>query len=141
MRTMKVRALGLVVAIAAAVMAGGQSAQAADDFDIQAGAAHPTQPAKAYEYTRFYPSLLRVHRGQTVTWSIAAVSTTAVGFHTVTFMPSDGPPRPGFLRADEIPGYNNLEEKWWQPSACGHADQAACVLSDTKTYLSSGIPR
>lgn len=123
----------IVLAMSAGFMSGEPVARAAADFVIRAGASHPADPAKPFEYTRFYPETLKVHRGQAVTWTFS-------GFHTVTFMPSGGPARPYALRVDELPGRYARPEQWWQPSGCGQAGQAACVLTDTDTLISSGPP-
>jgi len=128
------------VVIGIAALAGIRPALAAADFTIQAGAAHPTVPGSGYEYTRYFPSTLEVHRGQTVTWNILGSGNNATGFHTVSFLP-DGQERPALLREDEIPGTYAVPEAWSLPAGgCGQQGQDPCVLTDTQTFISSGVP-
>lgn len=99
---------------------------------IQAGARHPTNPSAPYEYTRYYPETLRVHRGQTVRWSF-------VGFHTVTFSRSARPP---WFRADEIPGTYAVDERFgFGATDCGRDGLRPCRLRPGTRFLSSGAPR
>jgi plastocyanin len=97
---------------------------------IQAGAAHPTNRDAPYEYTRFYPEVLNVQRGQTVSWKI-------LGFHSITFSKSGRPP---FYRTDEVPGTYAIPESWAFGTGCGHPGSKACVLQAGTKFLSSGVP-
>lgn len=99
-------------------------------LEIQAGAVHPTNDAAPYEYTNFYPSTLKVQRGQTIRW-------TVFGFHTITFSKAG---RPNFFRPDEVPGTYATTERWAFGSDCGRNGMKPCVLTPKTTYLSSGTP-
>ena len=141
-----------VIALALAVLSGAlfMSPTAALSETAAAGSAHtvvmgavdpaiadptPRAPATAgrtdrFEYLSYYPSQLRVHRGDTVHFR-------RDGFHTVTFTPEDGPRR-GWLRQDElndVPAmHGNLPN-----SDCGYSASApACVLSEDNRTVNSG---
>ncbi len=111
----------------------------AQDYDylVQAGALHPTNPEAPFEYTRFYPDVLQVHRGQTVRWEFLGNPEIIGGFHSVTFS-ADG--RPPILRADELPGTYAFTEKWLLGSGCGHPGEPVCELDEDTEFLSSGVP-
>jgi plastocyanin len=93
---------------------------------IQAGAI-PKGNAP-YEYTRFYPEAVKVHRGQTVRMNI-------FGFHTFTYSKVG---RAGFFRADELPGTYALPEQSLIGSDCGRG--APCVLTPKTTFAGSAVP-
>ncbi|HVL81250.1 MAG TPA: hypothetical protein VM840_06635 [Actinomycetota bacterium] len=97
---------------------------------VQAGAIHPTDPVAPYEFTRYYPERLKVHRGDTVRFDL-------VGFHTVTFFGPEG--RAPFVRPDEAPGSFVTDERW-ALSTCGRDSAPACVLTGDDRFLSSGVP-
>ncbi len=139
MKTRSTTALFTAAALVVATFSAAPSIAQEIDFVIQAGATNPNDPSLAYEYTRFYPDTLRVHQGQTVSWKILGSAPGATGFHTVTFLP-DGRDRPGLLREDEIPGYYNTTDEWFAPVGCGHVGEEPCLLQDTDTFVSSGIP-
>lgn len=77
-----------------------------------------------FAHTRFYPDLLRVHRGDTVTWLES-------GLHTVTFSTAE---HPTVFRTDDLPGWWALEERLWAPSpGCGVEGREPCVLAGDGT--------
>ena len=99
---------------------------------IQAGAIHPENKSAPYEYTRYYPEVLRVRRGQTVTWRF-------LGFHTVTFSRSA---RPSWYRPDEAPDTYAVNEAFaFGATDCGRLGTKPCVLTPSTKFLSSGVPR
>lgn len=131
----RIRRLGAVsVLVLVGSLLSGQSAGAAPiSFVVQAGAVHPERGTGAgYEFTRYYPEQLQIHRGQAVRWVMPGVS-----FHSITFVP-EGDPRPAFIRAEEAPGAMAFGQRWIGVSQCGHGGQEQCVLSDRDTFLSSG---
>lgn len=115
----------------------GQGRAIADeaDFRVQVGAIHPSNPSAPYEYTRFYPEQLKIHRGQTVRWDTAW--TQFSGFHTITFAEAG---RPALLRPDDIPGTYATPEAWAFGGDCGRGSQPACVLTEGTQFISSGTP-
>lgn len=154
-------------AIGAAASGGrvrdSQASPAAADWIVRAGAAHPTDPRVPYNYTRFYPSTLRVHRGQTVEWRFTAGTN---GWMTVTFYPGDmdvqkhpapllGVLDPRFRKAP--PPHVAFNEPWLlgneggtkgvaSGAPCGRgmwqgtvAAQPTCVLRSTAQYVSSSL--
>lgn len=124
-------ALLMLVSIAALLVPGVSDAGPSDGkLLIQAGATHPTNREAPYEYTRFYPEVLNVRRGQTISWKI-------LGFHSITFSKSGRPP---FYRTDEVPGTYAIPEAWAFGSGCGHPGSKACVLRTATKFLSSGVP-
>ena len=98
-------------------------------LDVQAGAMHPKNPDAPYEYTRFYPDALKVHRGQTVRWKI-------MGFHTVTYSKIGSQ---GFFRRDEAPGTYALPETTIFGSGCGTAANL-CVVNTRTKFASTSVP-
>ena len=124
--------LSVSVVAATVLAAAGTSSAVPKDGKvvIQAGAAHPTNRNAPYEYTRYYPEVLDVHRGQTVTWKI-------FGFHSITFSKSAPP---GFYRTDEVPGTYAVPERWAFGSGCGLSEGTACKLTPGTRFLSSGTP-
>ncbi|HEX9713477.1 MAG TPA: hypothetical protein VGB52_13120 [Actinomycetota bacterium] len=133
------RSITAVVAVSALVATlAGAPVATAEEFDhlVQAGALHPSQPDRPYEYTRFYPPVLDVHRGQTVQWMVVGDGVVS-GFHTITFADAG---RPAFIRADDLPGTYATPEEWSIGSACGRNGLPACVFDEDTSFLSSGIP-
>jgi plastocyanin len=123
-------ALALVVGASVAAPGTSDAVAKSGKLVIQAGAAHPTNEDAPYEYTRYYPEVLNVHRGQTVSWKI-------LGFHSVTFSKSAPP---SFYRTDEVPGTYAVPERWAFGSGCGQPAMKACNLTPKTTFLSSGAP-
>ena len=124
----------MTLALVISVLAHGPSDAGPPDvkLKIQAGAVHPTNRSAPYEYTRYYPDVLRVRRGQTVTWEF-------LGFHTVTFSKS---PRPSWYRPDEVPGTYAVNEPFgFGATDCGRVGMKPCVLKGSTRFLSSGAPR
>ena len=111
----------------------GKRVKDAYDYRVQVGAISPEAASQPYEYTRFYPDHLRVHRGQTVQFD-------SLNFHTVSFAPGGEDGRRPLVRRDEGPSGFALTEAAWQRSACGDPDQPACVLDEPDEELSAGIP-
>lgn len=101
------------------------------DFRVQVGATSPEATTLPYEFTRFYPDHLRVHRGQTIQFD-------SLNFHAVSFRPG-GERLPAF-RPDEGPSGLAITEAVWQRSPCGDPDQRPCLLDDAGDTLSSGFP-
>ena len=98
---------------------------------IQSGAVHPTNPDAPYVYTRFYPDVVRVHRGQTLRWTFPQT-------HSVTFSAS----RPGWYRPDELPDTYAVNERFgFGATECGIADKKPCALTAKTRFLSSGVSR
>lgn len=124
-------ALSVVALVGATIAApvGSDAAPKGGKLVVQAGAAHPTNKNAPYEYTRYYPEVLNIHRGQTVSWKI-------LGFHSITFSKSG---QPGFYRPDEAPGTYAIPERWFA-TGCGQSGQKACVLKSSTPFLSSGAP-
>lgn len=106
------------------------------DHVVQAGALHPDNPSAPYEYTRYYPDTIKVHRGQTVRWN-AVGDGVATGFHTITFSSAGRPP---FIRADEAPNAYGAPTAWFAGSDCGRNGLGPCVLQSRDQFVSSGIP-
>ena len=139
--------LACVGALAALLVPTGTGAVAGDagapppaaDHVVQVGAIGP--PGLPYSYTRYYPSTVEVHRGQTVEWHVptgpASVDTQ---FHTVTFSPPADPVQPGWFRPDEAPDTFALNEPAFNGTGCGRGDEPDCVLRDTSQFFSSGTP-
>jgi plastocyanin len=133
------RLLVLLIACSAlSPLAGARASAPAPDFTVQAGAVNPVNALAPYDYTRFYPDVLRVHRGQTVAW-------TFHGLHAVAFLPADdggaadpNPNLPGFARADELAGQLALDERFAFGSGCGSASEPVCVVSSTEQRYDSG---
>ena len=121
----------LALVVGASVAAPGTSDAVAKGGKVvvQAGAIHPTNRDAPYEYTRYYPEVLNVHRGQTVVWKI-------FGFHSITFSKTGKPP---FYRTDELPGTYAIPERWAFASDCGRSSKP-CVVQATTKFLSSGPP-
>ena len=126
----------IVLALTMGSMTAIPAAADTHDFAVQAGAVHPTNPSAPYEYTRFYPDTLRVHRGQTVRWTIAGTTAVGSGFHTITFTDT----RPHAYRNDDIPGTYAATQEWAFGSDCGRNGLAPCVLTENSTFISSGTP-
>jgi plastocyanin len=99
---------------------------------IQAGAVHPTNRDAPYVYTRYYPDVARVHRGQTLRWTFPQT-------HSVTFSKSA---RPSWYRPDEIPDTYAVNERFGFGSTdCGLPDLKPCSLNASTRFLSSGVSR
>jgi plastocyanin len=137
----------------------GVPASASETHEIQVGALNPTNPVSTYSYTRFYPEVMQVHRGDVVRWRWAAAA--YFGWHSVTFLPGDMDVAaypsgledafPPVMRPDEV-GVA-LNELWTfghagSPSGaspCGRgpwrnlAAQEICTLSSTDQFLSSSV--
>ena len=96
---------------------------------VQAGAVHPTNKDAPVEFIRYYPDVLRVHRGQVVQWKM-------LGFHTVTFSRTG---RTGWFRPDELPTFDGFPEKTLFGSGCGQPANP-CVVNSKTTFASSGAP-
>ena len=129
------RALILIVLVLVATQLSPGTGRADEGFDfrVQVGAIAPEAASQPYEYTRFYPDHLRVHRGQTVQFD-------SLNFHTASFRPGGEETRLPLFRRDEGPSGFAITEAAWQRSACGDPDQAACVLDDPDDEFSSGFP-
>ena len=125
----------LAIVLIASVLIGASAAAKLATVEVQTGAVHPDDPSKPYEYTRFYPDVIRVHRGQTIRWRTVGTA-PAAGFHTITFAKS----RPPFFRADEIPETYAATDAWAFGSNCGRNGLPACVLKASTKFLSSGVP-
>lgn len=122
--------LPLVVAFSASMLGAPPAEAKARTVTIQAGAVHPTHPSARYDFTRYYPDVLKVRRGQTVRWTFPIN-------HTVTFSKS---PRPGFYRPDEVSGTYALNERvGFGAAGCGREGLRPCVLTDRTPFLSSGL--
>jgi plastocyanin len=121
------------VLVSASLVGGGEAqAKAPAVFTIKAGAAHPTNRNAPYVYTRYYPEIARVHRGQRIRWSFLQT-------HSVTFSKAG---RPGWFRADEVPNTYAVNERFgFGAKNCGIGDLAPCPLKSTTTFLSSGVSR
>ena len=138
MRRVLFTALALLLPVVPGV--GGVADAAATTHEVQAGAVHPTNPLAPYEYTRYYPSEVRVHRGDTVEWSIAFQKSIDLAFHSVTFLGSNTAKRAPFARAEEVPGEMAFAEGAWERSEkCGLPDEPVCVLTQPGQVLSSGV--
>lgn len=124
-----VSVVSIVLALVGSVLSGPSAQAKPVVVKIQAGAIHPTNKDAPVEFTRFYPDVLKVRRGQTVRWGI-------FGFHTITFLKSG---RTGFFRNDELPGTYAFPEKSALGTGCGAAAQP-CVLTKKSTIVSSGFP-
>lgn len=112
--------------IGSVIVLGPRSDAAAKaPIKIQAGAMNENAP---YEYNRFYPDVLRVHRGQTVQIGI-------FGFHTFTYSKV----RHGFFRSDELPGTYAIPEQSVFGTDCGRGG-VACVLTPKTTFAGSAVP-
>jgi plastocyanin len=127
------------LATIAALVGVAGPAHAEERVVIHAGYSDPDD-ARPYEYVRYYPrgadgqTPVKIHRGAVVEWQFD-------GFHSVAFLPGDDPAKhPAMLRSDELPGALALGEDWYQPSACGHGDDGPCVINNTTTFFSSGLP-
>ncbi len=94
---------------------------------IQAGAV-PKGNAP-YEYNRFYPDVVQVHRGATLRVGI-------FGFHTFTYAKAG---RSSFLRTDEVPGTYAWPEESVFGSGCGRGG-TPCELTAKTTFASSAAP-
>lgn len=131
LRPMSRVAIGIAaVAVVAAGLASPVAGAAPRVLSVQAGARHPTNRSAPYDFTRFFPSTINVHRGQTVRW-------TTFGFHTITF--SKGNP-PGPFRTDEVPGSYARPQPQIEGSACGRNGLGPCTLKSTTRFLSTGFP-
>jgi plastocyanin len=109
------------------VLGPRSDAAAPASLKVQAGAV-PKGNAP-YEYNRFYPDVVKVHRGQTLRVGI-------FGFHTFTYAKAG---RSSFLRADEIPGVYAWPEESVFGSGCGRGG-TPCVLAPETTFASSAAP-
>lgn len=120
----------LVVSMAGAP--GGSDATAGDGrIVVQAGAIHPANPDAPYVYTRFYPDVVQVRRGQTLRWTFPQT-------HSVTFSSK----RPGWYRPDEIPDTYAVNERFgFGATDCGIGGKKPCVLTASTRFLSSGVSR
>jgi len=125
--------LAVLLMIGAQLVPGTARANGAFDFRVQVGATSPEAVSQPYEYTRFYPDHLRVHRGQTVQFD-------SLNFHTASFRPGGEDGRLPVFRRDEGPSGFAITEAAWQRSACGDPDQPACVLDGPDDEFSSGFP-
>ncbi len=74
-RAAALSALGIVASL---FTPGAPATAQTTDYDVQVGAPHEGTPS---ESMRFLPSRLRVHKGDTITFT--------GGFHTATLLPED----------------------------------------------------
>ena len=125
--------LTVLLMLGAQLVPGTGHANGAYDFRVQVGATSPGAATQPFEYTRFYPDHLRVHRGQTVQFE-------SLNFHTVAFRPGGQDGLLPVVRRDEGADRFALSETAWQRSPCGDPAQAACVLDGPDDEFSSGIP-
>lgn len=129
---------GKVVVAMAMIVVGigimGDARAETVDFDVQVGAINPNDPAKPYEYTRYYPEELQIHRGQTVRFNF--IENLPLGFHTVTFSSAG---LPGYWRPDDVPGTYAFPDEGLLSSACGRGSQPACSFTSPDQFLSSGF--
>lgn len=133
------RILVLVVGLVSGLIVAPRGATASDEVLVRAGAVHPERPRAPYEFTRYYPDVMQVHRGQTVRWDF--VGSGVNGFHTVTFSDAGATMRrPDFVRPDELPGSIATTQGWSAGSGCGRAGSAPCALDASTSWLSSGPP-
>lgn len=127
----------LAIALLAMSLPSSPASAATHDFEVRAGAIHPENPSVPYEYTRYYPDVLKVHRGQTVRWTMRGNQAVTAGFHTVTFSDAG---RPAGIRNDDIPSTYAMTSEWTLGSDCGRDGAEPCVLDATSEFISSGIP-
>lgn len=102
------------------------------DHLVVAGAVEPQwSTTPRFEYLAYYPTHLRIHRGDVVYFRTD-------GFHTVTFSP-EGQPREGFFRRDEVEPYAAFQHDLPSDPSCGTSAEAPpCVLDSTDTFVNSG---
>jgi plastocyanin len=129
----KVRAvLAVIVALVASVLACPAARAGPGTLTIRAGAVHPTNRDAPYVYTRYYPDVLQVHRGQTVRWTFEQT-------HSVTFSKAA---RPGWYRPDEIPDTYAVDERFgFGATDCGLVGLKPCTFTASTAFLSSGVSR
>lgn len=158
-----VRSIAPFVMFAAGLVPTSSSADpSAPDAVVQVGAVHPTDPDSVFNYTRFYPDNLQVHRGDLVEWRWGAAS--YFGWHSVSFIAGDTDVAaypdgnedaiPKVARLDEAPGSLAFDEDWIFGTprdaatggpTCGRGPyfslpaQEPCTLSGTGTTVSSSI--
>lgn len=135
-------ALCLTLIVPAGV-AGTSTAEALPaDWEVLAGAVHPTNPEAKYEYTRFYPEMLRVRRGQIVRWTFHGpnlrLGSEPYGLHTVSFLPGQDRAGNNILREDEYATVGFRDDVFFG-SRCGRTGQPLCEVSSTDDFVSSGF--
>ena len=122
----------VIVVVIAAVLVHEEATARPGTLTIRAGAHHPTNRDAPYVYTRYYPDVLQVHRGQTVRWTFEQT-------HSVTFSKSG---RPGWFRPDEIPDTYAVNERFgFGATDCGLEGLRPCAFQANTTFLSSGVSR
>lgn len=83
------------------------------------------------EYVAYYPTTLRVHRGDVVFFRND-------GFHTITFGPQ-GQAREGWLRRDEVEPLISIQHHLPSDPTCGtSAETPPCALDSTGQFVNSG---
>ncbi|GAC1409084.1 MAG: hypothetical protein NVSMB57_01360 [Actinomycetota bacterium] len=157
-----------LIALFASSLASAPAAAAATtsraDRVVLAGAVNPNNASVPYNYTKFYPSVLQVHRGSTVEWRFHG---SVNGWHTISFYPGDMDvskyPQPSdtvvdaAYRISSLPQYLTFTDQFMlgneggtrgvPPSApCGRglwlgtfAAQAPCVLRSATQFVSSSL--
>lgn len=117
----------------------GAAAPGEADHTVQVGALNPENPLAPYAYTDFYPRTLELYQGQTVEWQFPNVGGDIQrAFHTVSFLPAG---HPDYFRPDELDGSAAFTEGVWATSpGCDRFTGAGCVVNDTSTVVSSGVP-
>ena len=124
--------IAVTLALVASVFVYPSATAGPGTLTIRAGAVHPTNREAPYVYTRYYPDVLQVHRGQTVRWTFAQT-------HSVTFSKSG---RPGWYRPDEIPDTYAVNERFgFGATDCGLVGVKPCTFSANTAFLSSGVSR
>ncbi len=131
-------AILLVALMAPATALPGRAADAeVPDHTVHAGAKDPTDPLSLDMFEAYFPSHLRVHKGDRVRWEFPNQGHMAQAFHTVTYGKPDEAP---YVRADEAPGTLAFDERAFFTTGCGRAGQPVCVISSSDKFVSSGTP-
>ena len=124
--------IAVIVALVGSTLVSPAATAGPGTLTIRAGAHHPTNRDAPYVYTRYYPDVLQVHRGQTVRWTFEQT-------HSVTFAKSG---RPGWYRPDEIPDTYAVNERFgFGATDCGLDGLKPCALKANTAFLSSGVSR
>lgn len=132
MRRIAALPIGLALAVSFLGPAGARAAT--PDVVIQAGAADPQNAQAPFQYTRFYPSSVRVHRGALIEWQPQGIF---FSFHTVTFLGGQAPPN--VWRTDELAPAIGFDEAWLFGTGCGDVprDEPPCVVTGPDAAFSS----
>ena len=130
----------LLIAVLAPVLPGRAADAVAPETPVHvvhAGAKDPTDKLSMHMYEAYFPSRLRVHKGDRVRWEFPNQVEGAQAFHTVTF---GNPDDASFARADEAPGSIAFDERTFFGTGCGRGGQPVCVISSSDRLVSSGTP-